>query len=393
DLETFIFENFPDVRAHVSRLGGGGTSANPIAIRISGKDTDKLYRIVNSVKEKLVSLNGTKNIKDDWDMRSKKLIVNIDQTRAQLAGLTSQDIAVSLYTILSGAQTGQYREDDKTIPIIMRNDQATEEMSIEQLETLNIFSQATGNNVPLSQVATIDVAWQPSRIMRRDLNKTFTITADLKSGFTAQDIMQDFTRWLDDYHKSWGAGYTYNLGGEAEDSSKAMGAVSDKLPLSFFIILLLLIGQFNSMRKTFIVLSTIPLGIIGVVIGLLVANSYFGFMAFLGIISLAGIVINNAIVLLDRIDIEIREVKRPPKDAIIAAAQQRFRPILLTTFTTSLGLIPLWVGGGVMWQPMAISIIFGLLFATVITLLFVPALYRMLYRISYKGFVGDEEYV
>ena len=165
-----------------------------------------------------------------------------------------------------------------------------------------------------------------------------------------------------------------------------MAAVTDKLPISMFIILLLLIGQFNSIRKSAIVLLTIPLGLIGVVAGLLLVKSYFGFMAFMGLISLAGIVINNAIVLLDRIKIEQDEFNRPPQEAIIVAAQQRFRPILLTTATTSLGLIPLWVGGGVLWRPLAITIIFGLLFATVITLLFVPVLYKSFFRISYKNY-------
>jgi multidrug efflux pump subunit AcrB len=165
-----------------------------------------------------------------------------------------------------------------------------------------------------------------------------------------------------------------------------MNAVSEKLPISMFIILLLLIGQFNSIRKSAIVLLTIPLGLIGVVAGLLITNSYFGFLAFMGLISLAGIIINNAIVLLDRIKIEQEEFKRPPQEAIIVAAQQRFRPILLTTATTSLGLIPLWVGGGIMWRPMAITIIFGLLFATIITLLFVPVLYKSFFRISYKNY-------
>ena len=154
-----------------------------------------------------------------------------------------------------------------------------------------------------------------------------------------------------------------------------------KLPLAGFIILLLLISQFNSLRKTFIVLSTIPLGIIGVVLGLLLFRSYFGFMAFLGLISLAGIVINNAIVLIDRIKIEQEELGKAPFQAIIDAAQQRFRPILLTTFTTTLGLIPLYLGGGLMWEPMAVAIMIGLLFATVITLLFVPVLYSVLFNV------------
>jgi multidrug efflux pump subunit AcrB len=160
-----------------------------------------------------------------------------------------------------------------------------------------------------------------------------------------------------------------------------MAAVTRYLPLSGCIIVFLLIFQFNAIRKTLMVLSTIPLGIIGVVIGLILFRSYFGFMGFLGVISLAGIVINNAIVLIDRIDIEQKEYGRAPARAIEEACRQRFRPIILTTFTTTLGLIPLYLGGGSMWEPMAVSIMIGLIFATGITLLFIPALYGIFYRV------------
>ena len=165
-----------------------------------------------------------------------------------------------------------------------------------------------------------------------------------------------------------------------------MGAVVQYLPLSAFIIILLLIIQFNSFRKMGMVLLTIPLGIIGVVVGLLVFREPFGFMPFLGVISLAGIVINNAIVLIDRIEIEQRDLKRSDQDAVIAACLQRFRPILLATFTTVLGLVPLYLSGGEMWEGMAVSIMVGLLFGTVITLLFIPSLYSILFRVSYKEY-------
>ena len=204
----------------------------------------------------------------------------------------------------------------------------------------------------------------------------------MQNGYTASDITSVIAPWLEEQKKTWKRGYDFELGGEAESSSDAMGAVIAKLPVAFFIIILLLVVQFNSIRKTVIVLATIPLGIIGVVGGLLAAQSYFSFTAFLGVISLAGIVINNAIVLLDRIEMEITVNGRESYDAIVQATNERFRPILLTTFTTSLGLIPLWLGGGAMWEPMAIGIIFGLLFATVITLLFVPVVYKLLFKVK-----------
>ncbi len=386
-LDGFLFRNFPEMSATVSRLAEGGGAADDIAIRITGKDPGELYDIVNVIKTKLNSIRGVKTVKDSWGMKTKKFVVKVNQAKAQLAGVTSQDIATSLKTALAGSVIGEYREDEKTLPIVMRDEYATKSGDeVSKLESFNIYSQMSGRNVPLKQVADIELEWQASKILRRNLYKTITVTANMKEGFTPTEATEIIIPWLEEEQKQWDLGYSYNLGGEAEESSKAMGAVSTNLPLAGFIILLLLIGQFNSIRKSAIVLLTIPLGLIGIVCGLLLTNSYFGFMAFLGLISLAGIVINNAIVLLDRIKIEQTEFKRNLSEAIIVAAQQRFRPILLTTFTTSCGLLPLWFGGGVMWEPMAITIIFGLLFATVITLLFVPVLYKSFFRVSYKDY-------
>jgi len=385
ELDRYCFNRFPEMTATVSRLKSGGGSADAIAIRVYGKNTDKLYKIVDEIKQKLLAIPGSKNVKDDWGMRSKKLVVNVDQAKAQLAGVTSQDIAISLQTLLAGMEVERFREEDKSIPIVIRRE-LTGNQEIDQLESLNLYAQQSGQSVPLKQVADIQVTWEASKILRRDLYRTMTVTSQLQTEYTASEVLNQLKPWLDDAQKDWGAGYHYELGGENEDSAKAIGAVFKYLPLSFMIILLLLIGQFNSLRKPIIVLLTIPLGLIGVICGLLITRSYFSFLGFLGIISLAGIVINNGIVLLDRIKIEIEDFNRPDSEAIIAAAKQRFRPILLTTATTSLGLIPLWVGGGEMWQPMAIGIIFGLLFATVITLLFVPVLYKIMFRINFTTY-------
>jgi len=384
-LETYLVNHYPDMTALVSRLSSGGGSANPVAIRISGKSETRLFAIVDELKAKLKENPHTKNVRDNWGMRTKKIVVAINQANAQRVGITNQDIAVSLRTVLSGIKTAEFRENDKVIPIMMRDAQQAQ-LTFEDLEGLNIFSQSTGRNVPLKQVANLDVVWQASKIKRRNLYKTITVTSDLETGATVGDVMKTVKPWLEQASPSWPNGYAYALGGESEDSADAMGAVVVNLPIAFFTILLLLIGQFNAIRKPIIVLLTIPLGFIGVVFGLHVARSYFGFFTFLGVISLAGIVINNAIVLLDRIKIEADEFGRSPQDAIIAAAQQRFRPIMLTTATTSLGLIPLWFGGGPMFEPLAIAVIFGLLFATVITLLFVPVLYKIFYRISFDGY-------
>ena len=379
-LDDFCFRSFPDAEIRVSRLAGGGGGSD-VAVRITGPDPNELFGLADRIKQKLNEISSAQNIADDWGPKIKKVVVDIDQSKTQNAGLTNQDIALSLKTALTGFNTGAFREGDQSIPIVLRNE-SSQDVDVRQLESINIYAQGSGKNVPLGQVAQIVPQWQLPKIKRLDLYRTMTATCDAKSGFTAQDITDALIPWLEEDSKSWQQGYRYELGGESEQSGEAMGAVVAKLPLSGFIILALLIVQFNSFRKTFIVLSTIPLGLIGVIVGLLVFRSFFGFFAFLGLISLAGIVINNAIVLIDRIQIELDRAGRASIEAIVAAAQQRFRPILLTTCTTTLGLIPLYLGGGLMWEPMAVAIMVGLLFATVITLLFVPVLYKILFAVK-----------
>lgn len=380
-LDNFCFEHLPDAETTIGLLSGGGGAAADVEVRVSGASPDELYAIADQIKSKMSTISFAKNIKDSWGPKLQKFVVDIDQDRAQRAGLTNQDIAQSLQSALSGFTIGSFREGETSIPIVSRR-LGSQDLSVFDLEAMTIYAQQSGRNVPLAQVADIKPTWDFAKISRRNLFRTMTISCDVKDGFTATELTNELDPYLAEVSANWKSGYTYEMGGESESSAEAMGAVADNLPLAGFIILLLLMLQFNSFRKTFIVLSSIPLGLIGVILGLLIFRSYFGFMAFLGVIALAGIVINNAIVLIDRIEIEIA-AGRTPADAIIEAAQQRFRPILLTTFTTTLGLIPLYLGGGLMWQPMAVSIMVGLLFATVITLLFVPVLYRLLYKVKY----------
>ena len=191
---------------------------------------------------------------------------------------------------------------------------------------------------------------------------------------------------MTDQQNVWPVGYIWEFGGEYEASVEANASVGAKVPVSMMFIILLLVIQFNSLRRPLIILLTIPLGMIGVTIGLLLANSHMGLMTFLGVISLAGIVINNAIVLLDRIEIEIKQNGLDEQNAIVAALQTRLRSILLTTCTTIGGMLPLWYGGGPMVEPMAIAIIFGLLFATVLTLGVVPVLYSIFFNVSFREY-------
>lgn len=388
-LNDYCYSNYPNADIKISRLGSTG-GGSPIEIKVSGDDPDKLSAISNQIKAKLFEISGTKNIKDDWGPKGKKFIIEIDQNKAQRAGVSNQDIAISLQTVLDGFGAGEFREGDESIPIIMRSEER-EQQTLASLESLNIYAQNTGKNVPFLQVARVVPQWQYSKIKRLDLNKTITVTSQITDDGNASEITSQIKPWLDEQKEKWGHGYKYSMGGDAEKTADNMGAIFNYLPLTVFIIVLLLIIQFNSYRKMLMTVSTIPLGVIGMTLGLLVFGTPFGFMAFLGVISLAGIVINNAIVLIDRIEIEENELKRKPQDAIIAACLQRFRPILLATFTTVLGLIPLYLGGGEIWQPMAVTIMIGLLFGTVITLIFIPAFYSILYRIDYKGYVFNED--
>ncbi|WP_370425244.1 efflux RND transporter permease subunit [Tenacibaculum dicentrarchi] len=388
-LDTYCFNNFPNAQIKVGLLGAGG-GGTPIEIKVSGDNPDKLASISSQIKAKLFSISGTKNIRDDWGPKGKKFIIKIAPFKAQKAGISNQDIAISLQTVLDGFNAGEFREGNNAIPIVMQSANSKNQ-DLASLETLNIYGQNSGKSVPLIQVAEIIPQWQYTKIKRLDLTRSINVKSELTANGNANKITAELKPWLALQKKKWGNDYTYKLGGDAENSAENMGAVIKYLPLSAFIIIMLLIIQFNSLRKMTMIVLTIPLGVIGMVLGLLIFNVPFGFMAFLGVISLAGIVINNAIVLVDRIEIEENEIKRIPQDAIIAACLQRFRPIILATFTTVLGLVPLYLGGGAMWEPMAVTIMVGLLFGTVITLLFIPAFYSVLYKVNYKGYQFKKE--
>ncbi len=383
EINAFCKRELPDALVDGKPLSNGPPVTSPIEVRVSGKETEQVFAIVEKVKSRLASIAGTRNIDEDWGLRTKKLIVDVNQARARRAGLSSQDIAISLQTMLSGLETTQFREDDKTIPIILRS-AASDREDLRKLEQLSVFSQATGRSVPLRQIADISLVWEPPLIKRRDRLKTVNVSSKLEDGVTAAEVEAQLVPFLEEQSASWPPGYRYELGGESESSGKSQTSIMEKLPIAFMIIVLLLVGQFNSMRRPLIILGTLPLGLIGVSIGMVITQAELGFMAFLGIISLSGIVINNAIVLIDRIDLEINENGLSPQKAVMEAAQRRLRSILLTTVTTLVGLLPLWLGGDPMFVPMAITIIFGLAFATALTLGVVPLLYTIFFRVNFK---------
>ncbi len=380
-IEAYVAEHIPDAKIDCKPLPNGPPVTDPIEVRLSGHG-DELFEVAAQIKHRLAELKGTERIDDDWGLRTKKIVVKVDQARAKRAALTSQDIAVSLQTVLSGLETTQFREDDKIIPIMLRSVVA-DRQDLTKLEQLSVYSMASGASVPLRQVADLEVVWEPPKVKRRNRLRTVTISSGLAAGANATQVEAALVPWLQEQSKSWPPGFRFEMGGESESSGESQASIVEQLPIAGMILVLLLVGQFNSIRRPTIILATLPLAVIGVVIGLLITQADLGFMSFLGIISLFGIVVNNAIILIDRIDLEINVLGRSPQEAVIEAGQRRLRPILLTTITTLAGLIPLWTGGGPMFAPMAITIIFGLMFATLLTLGVVPVLYALFFRVKY----------
>lgn len=379
-IEDYVREKHPDLAAQVKRFENGPPVGYPIIIRVAGNDFDALYSIANKVSSYLYSLPDVADVRNSWGLQTKKLLVDVDQELARRSGVTSDDVAYSLQAGLTGIDLTQYREGDDLIPVRLRTI-AADRQDFSKLDGLTVYAQSTGQNVPLKQVANVELAFEPGIIERRDRTRTMSLNVQLLPDSTAANVVADLRPWLADAALSWPSGHSFEIGGETEESGDANASIAAELPTAGMLVLLLLVGQFNSIRRPVIILATIPLGLIGVTFGLLVANSTFGFFTILGIISLSGIIINNAIVLLDRIAIEINEFGRSELDATITACQQRLRPILLTTATTVLGMTPLLWGGSAMFKPMAITIIFGLAFATALTLLVVPVLYAILFRV------------
>lgn len=375
-LSGHIAQSYPDAQYKVDRLSQGPPVAYPIQLRISGRSIEKLETLTGELKQALWSTPGVLEVIDNWGIRSKKLLVDIDPDRANAAGISNIDVANSLSTGLSGVTVSELREGEDRIPVVLRS-LNTDRHDIRRLTDLTINSSRTGATVPLGQVAELAVAWEVPKIIRRDLTRTITVSATLKSGYSATDVNQTLQPWFSAWESALEPGYRVEQGGEAESSDQATASIVDKLPIAILVIVLLLVGQFNSFRRMAIVMATIPLGLIGMAWGLYVTDVAFGFFTILGIISLAGIIINNAIILIDRIDIEQRN-GRALREAIVEAAVQRARPILLTTATTCGGMVPLWLGGD-MFETMAVTLFFGMIIGTLITLFVVPALFSLLF--------------
>jgi multidrug efflux pump subunit AcrB len=274
---------------------------------------------------------------------------------------------------------------------VIRSDSAYRE-DLGKVESMAVYSYASGTSVPLLQVAEADLEWQPSNIRRRNRTRTMTLQTDVSGGRYASEVLADVSAVVDAMQRGddWPRGCTVEYGGEDAESAKAQASIMEVVPLAMGLLALILVGQFNSLRRPLVILLTIPPMIIGIVPGLLLTWAPFGFMAFLGMISLMGIIVNNAIMMIDRIEIE-KQKGQTAMDAVVVAAQRRLRPIIVTATTTVIGLVPLSLQGGEMWRPMANTIIFGLAFSTLLTLLLCPVLYALFFRIRDPQYRWDSE--
>ena len=384
-LEKFCTQNYPEMELSLNKLEMGPPSGKPIQIKIKGKDIDKLYAINEQVKRKIKEIEGTKNITDNWGLKSKKVIVDINQAKARKASLTSQDVAGSLYTMIDGYTVSNFRENSDITPIVLRAKEARSN-NFADIENAKVFSTNTGSSVNLSQIADIGIAWEPSVIYRTNQFRTINVSADLNNGYNALNILNsELIPWLNEQQKTWGNGYSYEIGGSFELSNESVNGLVSMLPVAGVIILLLLIFQFNSYRKVGVLISIMPFIIIPVGFILIITGREFGFMPMLGLIALAGISINIGIVLMDKINAEMLSGKEL-HEAVIDSCLSRMRPVFLTTTTAFLGLLPLWLTGGPLFSTMAVVMMAGLAFIIFLVLLVLPTMFALFYKINFKKY-------
>ena len=377
-LDRWALGAVPEARVTPKPMSMGPGEAGLMEYRIVGPDAVRLIGAAEGLKGALRSLPGAHAIKDDWENPVVALRVIVDQNAARRAGITSEDIANALNSQLSGVAVTDYRVGDVSIPVVLRA-QGEQRTNIDRLRTLNI-ALAGSTPVPLLQVARFDGRPHFSRLKRRDLQRVVTVSGK-SDRLTAQALDAAVAEDLAAIEASLPAGYRIEKGGEIESSADAQERLFKNLPLAFALMVLVLIWQFDSFRKPVVILLTIPLVITGVSGSLLIfPGANFSFMGILGVLALAGIVINNAIVLLDRIEIE-RAAGREHFDAIIEAGVRRLRPIIMTTCTTALGLAPIIISRDVLFYDLAVVIAGGLVLGTVLTLVVAPCLYAVFFRV------------
>lgn len=379
-LRGALSERFPDVRFEPKRFSMGSSDSGLAVFRLSSSDgvshqvaAEKLQSALESALQKHA---GSSDINNDAERQVQQLDVRVDQVKARAAGVSSADIAQSLNLLLAGSPISQYREGDTVLPVILRGPGELR-TRIEQLAALPIQRADGSGSVPLGQVATLQRVAQPSVIQRLNQERTITLNAK-HSGLTAQGIANLVQPVIDGIQAE--GRVKVELGGEIEESASANRAIIQMLPACLIAMLLVFVWQFESLRKSLIVLASIPFVIIGAALALKLSGTTLSFVGTLGLLALAGIIVNNAVLLLDAIE-EARASGLPAAQAVEDAAAKRLRPIVMTKLVCITGLVPLWLFGGVVWTSLAVVMMGGLALGTLITLGLIPALYAAAYRV------------
>ncbi|GKS97966.1 efflux RND transporter permease subunit [Acidovorax sp. SUPP3434] len=366
----------PEARAEPKRFSMGSTEAGVAIYRVIGPDETVLRGAAEAIAQALRALPGTEDVYDDWNARIPHYQVRVDPLKARRAGVTSEGIAQALQMRYSGTDVSMVRDDGVNVPIVLRGDAGERAGHGDPGDTL-VSPQGGGSPVPLASVATVVSGTEPSAIVRRNLSRAITVTGQ-NPGLTATEIVSRLAGPVAAIRLP--PGYRIELGGEIEDSREANGALLQYFPHALGAILLLFVWQFNSFRKLFIVMASVPFVLIGAALALLVTGYPFGFMATFGLLALAGIIVNNAVLLLERIEEELSEgLER--REAVVAAAIKRLRPIVMTKLTCIVGLVPLMLFAGPLWTGMAITMIGGLALGTLVTLGLIPVLYDLLFSL------------
>jgi multidrug efflux pump len=373
-LEKLFDSRFPNVRGRVNRLENGPPVGYPVQFRVYGNDAAKVREIADKVAAIMRTDPHVRRVNQDWGERIKRVQVDVDQDKARALGISSFQIKQALEASLSGTPITQYREEDQGIDVVARL-AAVERTDLNNLKDAKIYVR-DGKFVPVSQVARLTLDSEESELWRRNRIPTLTVRADVK-GAQAPDVTSALWPYMRELAKALPLGYGIEIGGATESSAKAQYSVNAVMPATIIAVLVLLMIQLQDMKKMGLVLLTAPLGMIGVSAILAAFHIPFGFVAMLGVIALAGMIIRNSVILVVQIDQDVA-AGTPLWNAIVESAVRRLRPIVLTALAAILAMVPLT--HSVFWGPMAWAIMGGLAVATLLTLVFLPALYAACYR-------------
>jgi multidrug efflux pump subunit AcrB len=342
-------------------------------VRIAGDNIDELRALAEKVKGAFRALPTADRVRDDWGAETFTVKLEVDPDRANLAGVTNLDVAMSSAVAMNGRALSSLREGDRQIPIVARL-RSEERAQLDDIQSLYVNSLRGTQKVPLGQVSRIAYRLETEKIRRRNQFRTITVSCFPIPGVLASEVVKAAAPSIAKIVTEAPPGYEVTIGGEKEEQEKGFAQLVVVLGLSIFAIFLALVVQFKSAMKPVVVFAAIPFGVAGALVSLAVMHAPFGFMAFLGIVSLIGVIVSHVIVLFDFIE-EMHEKGEPLREALLDAGIVRLRPVLITVGATVLGLVPLAMHGGPLWQPLCYAQIGGLTIATVLTLVLVPVIY------------------